>query len=342
MPFPVTEHIARSARHTTAYLSCGAPDAPLIIFVHGWPELAISWRHQLRCFAQLGFRAIAPDMRGYGRSSQYAKHADYAVEHAVADMLELLAALGAEQAIWVGHDWGTPVVWNIASQHPERCLGVAGLCVPYLPQGFTPATCEPYVDRSVYPRDQFPVGQWDYMLFYEENFARAQAVFEANPLNTVKAFLRKPNPAGRGKPSFLGGVRRAGGHFGGLDAAPDFPVDHDIVSDADLHQYVASLTRNGFFGPNAWYMNAERNLAYASGARHGGRLAMPVLFFHAAYDFVCETTDSTLAQPMRAACSNLAEVTVASGHWMAQEKPVQVNAGLARWLAREFPQLWCR
>ena len=71
MKLPITEHIAKTQRHTTFYLSCGAEDAPLIAFVHGWPELSISWRHQLPCLAALGFRAVAPDMRGYGRSSVY-------------------------------------------------------------------------------------------------------------------------------------------------------------------------------------------------------------------------------------------------------------------------------
>ncbi len=66
--FPVVENILKTDRHKTFYLACGVEDAPLMIFVHGWPELAISWRHQLPCFADLGFRAVAPDMRGYGRS----------------------------------------------------------------------------------------------------------------------------------------------------------------------------------------------------------------------------------------------------------------------------------
>jgi pimeloyl-ACP methyl ester carboxylesterase len=69
--FPVTEHVAKTARHTTFYLACGAVDAPAIIFVHGWPELSASWRHQLPVFAALGCRAIAPDMGGYGRPSVY-------------------------------------------------------------------------------------------------------------------------------------------------------------------------------------------------------------------------------------------------------------------------------
>src|SRR6266446_6960682 len=119
MLFPVTEHSAKSARHTTFYLACGDTHRPVIIFVHGWPELSISWRHQLPCFASLGFRAIAPDMRGYGRSSVYPRHEDYALEHIVADMIELLDRLGREKAVWVGHDWGSPVVWSLASDHPE-------------------------------------------------------------------------------------------------------------------------------------------------------------------------------------------------------------------------------
>jgi pimeloyl-ACP methyl ester carboxylesterase len=94
MTFAVTEHTAKSPRHATFYLAAGAEDATPIVFVHGWPELSVSWRHQLPCFASLGFRTVAPDMRGYGRSSVYARHEDYAVGHAVHDMIELLDSLG--------------------------------------------------------------------------------------------------------------------------------------------------------------------------------------------------------------------------------------------------------
>ena len=120
MTFPILENVAKTARHTSFFLSCGAAQATPIVFVHGWPELSISWRGQLPVFGGLGFRAIAPDMRGYGRSSVYPRHEDYGLEAIVADMLELLGSLGAEKAIWVGHDWGSPVVWSIAQHHPER------------------------------------------------------------------------------------------------------------------------------------------------------------------------------------------------------------------------------
>src|ERR1700736_6452068 len=180
MIFPVTENIAKTDRHTSFYLSCGAEDAPLLVFVHGWPELSVSWRHQLPCFAHLGFRTIAPDMRGYGRSSAYSRHQDYALEPIVEDMLELLGSLWRKSAIWIGHDWGSPVVWSLASHHPDVWLGAASLCVPYLAKGFAPGNVLSLVDRSIYPEAQYPAGQWDYMLFYEENFDKARASLEAN------------------------------------------------------------------------------------------------------------------------------------------------------------------
>ncbi len=341
MTFPVLDNIAKSARHTTFYLSCGNADATPIIFVHGWPELSISWRHQLPVFAGLGFRAVAPDMRGYGRSSTYAQHEDFALEQIVADMIELLDSLGAKKAIWVGHDWGSPVVWAIAQQHPDRCHGAANLCVPYIPQGLSVESMLALVDRKIYPEDKFPAGQWDYQLFYRENFAAACAGFDANIRNTVKLLFRAGSPDGKGRPAITAAVRANGGWFGpGVKAAPDFARDSTVLSEEDEHRYVAALERSGFFGPNSWYMNGPANVAYAERARANWRLMMPVLFLHGEYDYVCETVESRLAEPMRAHCANLSETIVKSGHWMAQEKPLDVNAALAKWLAGQFPALW--
>ena len=87
-------------------------------------------------------------------------------------------------------------------------------------------------------------------------------------------------------------------------------------------------------------MNHKANGAYARRAQNGGKLSMPVLFLHGAYDTTCETMTSRLAEPMRRECANLTEVVVKSGHWMAQEKPVEVNAALAKWLAVKLPDYW--
>ena len=343
MTFPVTEHTVKTVRHTTGYLACGAEGAPLLIFCHGWPELSLSWRHQLPAFAALGFRCVAPDMRGYGRSSTYRRHEDFAQAPIVEDMLELLASLGRahgqDRAVWIGHDWGSSVVWNIAAQHPDKTAGVASLCVPYIAQGFTIENRLPLVDRSVYPADLYPAGQWDYHLFYEENFDKARADFEVNIRNVVKAMFRRGDPARVGKPAPTASVRKSGGWFGG-GACPDVPRDGDVITEQDLEAYTAALQASGFFGPNSWYMNHKANGAYARRARNGGKLSMPVLFLHGAYDTTCETVNSKLAEPMRRDCSDLTEVVVKSGHWMAQEQPAAVNAALAKWLATKLPEYW--
>jgi len=87
-------------------------------------------------------------------------------------------------------------------------------------------------------------------------------------------------------------------------------------------------------------MNDSANAAYAERAKSNWRLTMPVLFVHGAYDYVAQTLDSRLAAPMRANCVNLTEATVFSGHWMTQEKPLPLNAALAKWMAVQFPMLW--
>ena len=151
-------------------------------------------------------------MRGYGRSSVYGRHEDYALEHSVRDMVELLDTLGQEKAVWVGHDWGSPVVWTLASHHPDRCFGVANLCVPYIPGGFAPAQTVPLVDRSVYPEAEYPAGQWEYQLFYEESFDQARSAFEASVPDTVKALFRKGNaPAKASHPAPPWSVAMAAG-----------------------------------------------------------------------------------------------------------------------------------
>ena len=293
----------------------------------------MSWRHQLPFFAEKGFRAIAPDMRGYGRSSVYSEHSDYRQELIVQDMIELIDSLGYEKAIWVGHDWGSPVAWNIASHHPERCHAVANLCVPYATVECGIDTLIGLVDRSIYPEDEFPAGQWEYMRFYEESFDKATEEMDANPRNTIKALFQKRFPDEFGKPAFTAYIRQIGGWFEGGEA-PDVPTDTDIISDEELDVYAKALQKNGFFGPNSWYMNHQANADYYLQAKNNGSIDMPVLFIAAEDDSVCQVIGSRLAEPMRQKCSQLTETVLATGHWMAQEKPGEVNLELSKWLGR--------
>lgn len=329
----MTERVFQTARHTSTYLESGPPEGPLMIFVHGWPALSIMWRAQLGHFGALGYRCVAPDMRGYGGSSVPARAEDYALEAIVEDMVELQRGLGAERAIWVGHDWGGPVVWALAGHHPELCRGAVSLCVPYFARGFAPDTLVPLVDRTIYPEPKYPAGQWDYQLFYQTSFEAATAAFEADLPATFKALFRRGDVREKGRPALTARINRDGGWFGGAGRAPDLPRDPAVLSEDDLARYVAAFERTGFWGADAWYVNPARNMDYAARALDGGTLHLPVLFLHAAYDAICETVDSRMAEPMRRDCRDLTEHVLETGHWMAAEQPAQVNAALETWLA---------
>ncbi|MEA2787060.1 MAG: hypothetical protein QOF71_3164, partial [Candidatus Eremiobacteraeota bacterium] len=205
-------------------------------------------------------------------------------------------------------------------------------CVPYLAQGFAPATLVPLVDRAVYPEAKYPAGQWDYQLFYEHDFEGARAAFEADLPATFKALFRSGSATEKGRPSLTARITRDGGWFGGTGRAPDLPRDPAVMPEADLAEYVAAFERTGFFGPDAWYANNDRNLEYAARVRDGV-LRLPVLFLHARYDTICETVESKMAEPMRRDCTNLTERVLDTGHWMPQERPAEVNAALESWLA---------
>jgi pimeloyl-ACP methyl ester carboxylesterase len=327
----ITEHTTKVGEHTVFYLAAGPEDGPLMIFVHGWPELSLSWRHQLPHFAALGYRAIAPDMRGYGRSSIYKDHAAYGQRQVVGDMIGLLDNLGGKDAIWVGHDWGSPTVWAVASNHPDRCRAVASLCVPYASLGSD--RMEQGINRETYPKDEYPYGQWDYQVFYVEHFDKATAPMDANPYTMLKAAFRKGDPAGAGKPANTALISKHGGWFGGLPQAPDFPIDEDVITEDELQVYTKYLKQNGFFGPNSYYMNHPQNAEFAAERKNDGILEMPVLFLGARYDYVCDTMTTGLAEPMREMSKNLTEHVVDSGHWMAQERPDDVNRHIEAWLA---------
>ena len=334
----ISERSLQTDRHTTFYLAAGPEDGPLIIFTHGWPELSLSWRHQLPFFGAMGFRAVAPDMRGYGRSTVYSQHEDYRQELIVADMMDLIDHLDRDRAVWVGHDWGSPVAWNVASHHPDRCVAVANLCVPYATLECGLDSIIELVDRSIYPIEEFPAGQWEYMRFYEEQFDKATAPMDASPLNFVQLIFRKGSPEGMGQPSGTAMVRKNNGWFGGLPEAPALPRDDDVISAEELQVYAEGLSRNGFFGPNSWYMNHQANAAFFESVLNAAILDMPVLFLAARYDYTCESITSRLTEPMREKCINLTEAIIDSGHWMAQEKPAEVNREIVKWLVKQSPE----
>ncbi len=113
-------------------------EGPLVVLCHGFPELAFSWRQQVPALTAAGYRVVAPDMRGYGGSSAPAEVEAYDIVSLCGDMSGLLDALGEQRAMFVGHDWGAWLVWQLAVLHPERVRAVAGLSVPFVPRAPAP------------------------------------------------------------------------------------------------------------------------------------------------------------------------------------------------------------
>ncbi len=126
-----------------------AGEGPLVLLCHGWPESWYSWRHQLGALAEAGYRAVAPDMRGYGETDRPEAIEAYTIFHLVGDMVGLLDALGADRAAIVGHDWGASVAWHAALMRSDRFRAVAALSVPFRPRGpARPTTVMPQTEKS--------------------------------------------------------------------------------------------------------------------------------------------------------------------------------------------------
>lgn len=323
-------------RHRTVYLEMGPEQGPLMIFVHGWPEAPPVWHAQMTHFADAGWRCIAPWMRGYGGSTIHDRIAAYSNRESVADLVELHDALGGAPAVWIGHDWGSPIVWAMAAHHPERCRGIVNLCIPYFARGFALPSFVPLVDRTLYPKAKYPVGQWDYWLAFRERLTATVQQMEQDAVGTLRMLFQRAEPLPDVlQPAFSADSRERGGLFGGVDLG-SAGTDNLTLDTGILDDMASDLKANGFSGPTAWYMNDDDNLAYAREAVNFGRLDLPVLFLHGGRDPVCETVKSHLADPMREDCTNLVEVIIDGGHHLALERPRDTNKAIGEWISAKL------
>ena len=319
-------------RHTTHYLESGPADGPLMIFLHGWPELSLMWRTQMDAFATDGWRCVAPDLRGYGGSSAPAANDAYTIEQVVADMAQLHDHLGGKPAIWVGHDWGSVVAGQLVAHQPWRSRGVVLVAVPYLPTGNNLQTLVPLVDRKIYPVDQYPDGQWDYYRYYNTHFDSAGADLDADKAASLASIFRPGDPASVGKPSPNAMVSRKGGRFGAAHRAPPPKPDPNLWPPADFKTFVQAYDAHGFRGPCAWYLNDDANYAYALKAPDGGRISQPVLYVNGDYDQTNTIVGNRSGDPMRAACSDLTVVSLPAAHWLPLERKVELIQAMRAWL----------
>ena len=293
-----------------------AGSGPLVVLCHGFPESWYSWRHQLTALAEAGFRAVAPDMRGYGQTDCPAAIDQYTLLHLVGDMVGLLDALGAEQAVIAGHDWGAPVAWHAALLRPDRFRAVIGLSVPYRPRGpVRPTTVMPQTDNAVF-----------YQLYFQTPGV-AEADFERDVCHTIRSILYSASGDAPSAVGPVGMVPRQGGLLARMINPATLPA---WFTEADVDFYTREFARTGFAGGLNWYRNIDRNWELMAPVADR-RVEQPAFFLTGERDPVRRFMP---AEAMHGWVTDLREEAVVpgAGHWVQQEQPEAVNASLLDFL----------
>jgi pimeloyl-ACP methyl ester carboxylesterase len=299
----------------------GPADGPPVVLCHGFPELWYSWRHQLGALADAGYRAYAPDLRGYGASSRPAEVAAYGSDNLTADLAGLLDHYGYSQAAFVGHDWGAMVVWEMGRLHPDRVSSLCNMSVPY---SNAPAP----------PTQIFEVifeGKFFYMLYFQE-VGPAEAEFEADPRLFLRTMLYSAGGEGMATGNPLGDHPREGTRFMDiLSPAPD--TLPSWITEEDVDVYAAAFKQSGFFGPVSFYRNMDANWERSKDIPPSV-YTMPVGFITGSLDPV-NTMMPGAIEEMAAVMPDFRGATVidGAGHWVQQERPAETNAALLSFLS---------
>lgn len=297
-----------------------AGEGPLVVLVHGFPESWYSWRHQLPALADAGYRAVALDVRGYGRSTAPADIEGYAMTALVGDVIAIIDDAGPEPAAVVGHDWGAPIAWNTALLRPDRVRGVAGLSVPYNPRG------------DLRPLDGMRAlagADWFYIDYFQEPGV-AEAEVEADVEQWLKGiYFTASGEADPTAPSAF--IVARGGQMKDQFQYPQ-PGQMAWLTDGDLAYFVGEFERTGLTGGFNRYRNITRDWTELAPWRYAP-ITVPSLFIGGEKDGptilgrrAIERFDRTLPN-LRGT-----HILPGCGHWTQQERPDDVNRLLVEFL----------
>src|SRR5215831_4029040 len=311
-----------------AYWEAGPRRGVPTVLCHGFPELAFSWRHQLKALGEAGRWAISPDQRGYGLSSRPAPVEAYDIVHLTDDLCRLLDHVGAEKAVFCGHDWGGIVVWQMALRHPDRTAGVIGVNTPFTPRA--------HADPIAIMRER--LGEEMYIVHFQKP-GEADAVLAKDVAKTMGFFLRAPLPGTAPASAGMATQRKPGDPsvfplvkvLEAYDPASD--PRGSFLSPEELAVFVETFARTGFTGGINWYRNFTRNWRLADGLPD--KVNVPSLMVMAELDAVLPPS---AADGMEALVPDLEKALIkGSGHWTQQEKPEETSTVILDWLARRFP-----
>lgn len=280
-------------------------DGPqVVILAHGFPELGFSWRHQVFPLAAAGYRVLVPDLRGYGGSSRPPEVESYDIAALSADLIGLLDAVGAEQGVLVGHDWGANIVWNTSLAYPDRVRAVAGLSVPASPRPPAPPVA---IFRQ-------RLGEDFYIVWFQEPGV-ADPVLNRN----VPAVLLADDLRAR---SWADG---AGPGSGPAELAAKRPW----LAEEEFAVLVRAFEETGFTGGLNYYRNIDRNWELEA-TFPTATIDCPSLFIAGSNDMVATYMP---ARRLPDVLTDLrGHVVVDGGHWIQQERPGQVTRALLDFL----------
>lgn len=296
-----------------------AGEGPLVLLIHGFPEMWYSWRHQLPALAAAGYHAVAPDVRGYGDSDKPHEVDAYTMKNLTKDYLGLLDTLGEETAVIVGHDWGAPSAWTSAALYPERYRAVVGLSVPYLPRGPMPPI---QMMRAMFQDNFF------YILYFQEEGV-AEAEFEADMDRSIRLFIWGASGEARSVSGFATAMsgKKVGAKL--FDGVPDVEGVPPWMTEDELQYYVERHRKNGLRGPINRYRNMDRDWEQLP-EMEDKRIEQPALFMYGTADGVMSFAPM---DPMKQLVTNLKIVAFeGAGHWTQQERAEDVNRELIAFL----------
>lgn len=291
---------------------------PLVVLLHGFPESWYSWRHQLRALAEAGYRAVAPDQRGYGQTDRPAAIDKYTIFHLAGDVIGLLDALGEQRAVVVGHDWGAPVAWHTAVFRPDRVRAVAGLSVPYRPRGTRPPL-------SAY---RAALGDRFYQIYFQEPGV-AEADLERDVRGSVWRMLYGVSGENLVIPDMM--VPEGARFLEGSDVPERLPA---WLTQADLDFYASEFARTGFAGGLNWYRNLDRNWELTA-PWQGAPVTQPALYVVGDRDAVYHFPGmSELVPNLQRFVPHLTQTIILEGcgHWTQQERPAEASEALLAFL----------
>lgn len=340
-------HRILNCRGTRIHAVADSPpdqQGPLVVLLHGFPESWYSWRHQIPALAGAGYRVVAIDQRGYGRSSKYRVQKAYRIKELVGDVVGVLDSYGAEQAFVVGHDWGAPVAWTFAWLHPDRCAGVVGISVPFAGRGVIGLPGSPFGERRpsdyhlelagpgrVWYQDYFAVQDgiiteieedlrgWLLGLTYTVSGEGMMAATKAAVDAGVDLESMDPIDVIRAGPLCMAEGARLKDAFVYPETMPAW------FTEADLDFYTGEFERSGFGGPLSFYHNIDNDW-HDLADQQGKPLTPPALFIGGQYDVgtiwgaqAIERAHEVM--PNYRGTHMIADV----GHWIQQEAPEETN-----------------